>query len=193
MSTEEPWPRQNDVLFADTGSWFSACVGWTPDEWYGYAEGYRRAADVLVQHVVDEVHSQDFLIFPVVFLYRQSIEVHLKHLILIGNQLLGHPPIIPNHHKLVALWNQCRPVIEKVWPRGPKHDLDAVSDVLIQFEKRDPSSTVFRYPVNKDGCASFLVSERIDILNFGEVANRVISLLDACSSGFRESLQNMQN
>jgi hypothetical protein len=62
MSDEVPWPRLGDVLFSNDGGWFNACVGWTHDQWVGYAEGYRRAANILVQHVLDTVRDQDFLI-----------------------------------------------------------------------------------------------------------------------------------
>ena len=54
MIPEDPWPRKGDVLFVDGGDWLqNACVGWSGDEWHGYAEGYRRAAELLVQHVAD--------------------------------------------------------------------------------------------------------------------------------------------
>jgi hypothetical protein len=190
MSDEFPWPRAGDVLFSGGGDWFNACVGWKRNQWFGYAEGYRRAADLLVQHIADTQRDQDFLIYPIVFLYRQAVEVALKHLIWIGAQLLDKQPELPKHHRLVPLWRQCRPIIEQVWPDGPKQDLDAVGAVLDQFEARDPVSTVFRYPVTKEGWVSLSGNERIDLRNFAEVANRVFSLLDACANGFREYLQH---
>jgi hypothetical protein len=125
-----------------------------------------------------------------VFSYRQAVEVSRKHLIWVGTQLLDLKAELPTHHKLVPLWRQCRPILEKVWPGGPKQDLDAVGAVLDQFEARDPGSTVFRYPVTKEGRASLPVRRHIDILNFGEVANRVLSRLDACAWGLQEYLQN---
>jgi hypothetical protein len=133
--------------------------------------------------------NQDYLIYPIVFLYRQAIEVSLKHLLMKGSQLLDREPVIPKHHRLLPLWQQCRPIIEKVWPDGPKQDLEAVGEVLVQFEARDPVSTVFRYPVDTSGQASLPRNERIDIRNFAEVANRILSLMDACCCGFGEFLQ----
>lgn len=140
-------------------------------------------------HVADTQRDQDFLIYPIVFMYRQAVEVSLKHLIWMGTQLVGQPAELPIHHRLVPLWRRCRPIIERVWPDGPKQDLEAVGEVLDQFEARDPTSTVFRYPVTKEGLASLSASERIDICNFAEVANRVFSLLDSCASGFSDYLQ----
>ncbi len=190
MNNELPWPHAGDKLFADGGDWFNACVGWSHNQSFGYIEGYKRAADLLVQHVADEQRDQDFLIYPIVFLYRQAVEVSLKHLIWVGCQLQDKRPELPKHHRLVPLWRQCRLIIEEVWPDGPRQDLDAVGAVLDQFEARDPVSTAFRYPVTKEGRASHSVSERIDIRNFAEVANRMLSLLDGCATGFSEYLQH---
>src|SRR5262245_12930551 len=194
MIPETPWPRKGDLLFlAGDDWWHNACVGWSHEQWQGYAEGYRLAADLLVQHVSDTKSNQDFLIYPIVFLYRQAIEVALKYLLLTGSQLLDLKPVIPNQHRLVPLWKQCRVILERVWPEGPKEELDAVGEVLHQFDGRDPVSTVFRYPVDTSGRASLSVSEQINIRNFSEVANRVFSLLDASGSGVSEYLQHKRD
>lgn len=189
MDHEIPWPRAGDRLFLQDDNWMDACVGWSSDQWHGYAEGYRRAANILVRHVTETQREQDYLIYPIVFLYRQSIEVSLKYLLVTGSELLAREQSNTNHHRLVPLWQQCRPMIEEVWPTGPKQDLDAVTDILLQFEKKDPVSTVFRYPVNTKGDASLEASERINILNFAEVANRVFTLLESCITAFRQYLE----
>src|SRR4051812_27294719 len=157
MSEDHHWPCVGDVLFSADGGWFNACVGWTCDQWVGYAEGYRRAAEILVQHIADTERDQDVLVYPIVFMYRQAIEISLKRLIVIGTQLIDRPTEVPRHHRLVLLWRQCRPIIEEVWPDGPKEDLDVVGAVLEDFEALDPISTVFRYPVNNEGQASLSV------------------------------------
>src|SRR5438270_6878360 len=117
MSQDLPWPQKGDLLFVDGDDWWhNACVGWSREEWDGYAEGYKRAADLLVQHVVDTQSNQDYLIYPVAFLYRQAVEVSLKHLLVKGSQLLDRKSVIPKHHRLVPLWQQCWAIIEQVWP-----------------------------------------------------------------------------
>jgi hypothetical protein len=191
MIPEIPWPRLGDVLFTDGDDcWHNACVGWSREAWVGYAEGYRLAADLLVQHVADTQSKQDFLIYPIVFLYRQAMEVSLKYLLFKGSQLLDRKPVVPKQHRLVPLWQECRAIIEEVWPEGPKQDLDAVGAVFAQFDAKDPVSTVFRYPLDTAGRASLTTSERINIRNLSEVANRVYSLVDACGCGVSEYLQS---
>lgn len=190
INTDNPWPRDGDILFLDGADWWhNACVGWSREEWDGYAEGYRRAGNLLVQHVSETQANQDYLIYPIVFLYRQAIEVALKHLLFKGTQLLDRGTNIPKNHRLVPLWHQCRKIIEEVWPGGSKEELDAVGEMLLQFDGRDPTSTVFRYPVNTLGQPSLPDNERINIRNFSEVANRVYALLDAGCCGVTDYLQ----
>lgn len=191
MDSTFPWSQKNDVLFSDSKEWWqNACVGWTRDAWTGYSEGYWRAADLLVQHSLENQSCQDFLVYPVVFLYRQALEVTLKHLLHIGNQLLNRSSAIPMQHQLLPLWQRCRTILEEIWPEGAKGDLDAVESILREFDARDPRSTTFRYPVQKDGSVSLPDSERIDLRNLSEVANRTYAILDACGTGVNELLQS---
>lgn len=190
MSEETPWPRKGDTLFSNRGDWWNACIAWSGPEWHGYAEGYRLGAELLVRQVGETFSKQDYLVYPIIFLYRQALEVSLKHLLLKGCDLLDQEPVRANHHRLVALWRHCRPMIEEVWPDGSKEELDAVGEVLAQFEAKDPGSTVFRYPVTTAGEKSIAGSEKIDILNFAEVAERTFAFLDACGGAFSQYLED---
>jgi hypothetical protein len=183
MSDKYPWPRAGDALFAE-GDWtLNACRGWSHDQWFGISEGFRRAGDVLVQRCIDHRSDLDFLIHPIVFNYRQAIELALKHVWVVGSQLLDRDVTVPKKHDLAMLWTRCRELIEEIFSGEPTTDLDAVGEVINQFAARDPNSTTFRYP---DPGAP---SERIDVCNFGEVVNRAFALLDACASQIREYQQ----
>jgi hypothetical protein len=183
MSDEYPWPREGDVLFSE-GDWqLNACVGWTHFQWFGISEGYRRAGELLVQQAIDHRSDLDFLVYPIVLVYRHSIELALKHVWTVGSQLLDQDPTFPKKHDLVLLWTRCRALIEQIFPGEGTADLDAVGEVIDQFATRDPNSVAFRYP-NPNAA-----SERIDVRNFGEVVNRAFALLDACASQIREYQQ----
>ena len=84
-------------------------------------------------------------------------------------------------------------MLKQAFPDEPQQDLDAVASVLQQFESRDQSSTVFRYPIDGDSLASVAAGERIDILQVGDTANGVINLLDAFASTMRDYLGNVSN
>ena len=83
MSEQElPPPRKGDRLFRDDLSDYhnNACLSLGGDP-FPYAEGYRRAAEILVHYVNDNGQDQDFLVFPILFLYRHHLELAMKRII----------------------------------------------------------------------------------------------------------------
>jgi hypothetical protein len=92
---ELPWPRAGDILFAEAKDWWmNACVN------YGggglHAIGYRRAADALVEQVAQTHSDQDFFVYPIVFCYRQYLELMLKADLREARALFGIAPLHPS-------------------------------------------------------------------------------------------------
>jgi hypothetical protein len=48
---------------------------------YAYKAGYRRGAEVLIGYVGESARDQDFLVYPIIFLYRHHVELMLKRII----------------------------------------------------------------------------------------------------------------
>ena len=48
--------------------------------WYAYADGYRRAADIINKNC-QTFYDRNTLVYPMIFLYRQYIELALKDII----------------------------------------------------------------------------------------------------------------
>lgn len=86
-----PWPKPRPALLGPHGDWSNNAVlnRMTGEEWWVYAEGYARGAEILVRHVVDGNRDLDFLVYPIVFLYRHHLELALKDLIRGAGDLLG--------------------------------------------------------------------------------------------------------
>jgi hypothetical protein len=75
---ELPWPRSGDHVFISGDDWWmNACVNWGGG-WTLYAIGYRNAGDVLVERVEQDRGEADALVYPIVFCYRQYLELMLK-------------------------------------------------------------------------------------------------------------------
>ena len=185
-----PWPEKGDDLFNGDGHrWEFACLNFTPYEWDLYAQGYKLAADLLVQHVKRTGEDQDTLVYPIVFLYRQYLELRLKELIKEGTQLVGTPDGLSKTHNIDKLWAQCRTIIEKVWPEGPSGDLDAVKNCIHQFSEKDPCSTAFRYPRDTDGRRSLPDLRPINLLHLSTVMDGLSSLLEGLSTAIYENLE----
>lgn len=205
MSQNIPWPCKGDVLFEQTEDWwYNAFIGGVWNRWPVYAAGYKQGADVLVQHVIETRSSRESLVCPIVFLYRHSFEIALKHLILLGRRIMGregkHIPNTPvsqkeflkklfHEHSLSRLWEKCRPVIEHVFPNDSRKDEDAVGGILKQFDDKDPLGQVFRYPADTQGKPFFSDTEQINVSHLADVANRVWNFLDSCWDGFDNSYE----
>jgi len=187
---ELPWPQPGDQLFvvgqdAENNAWLK----WRGDErWAAYAEGYKKAADILVQRVQDTASDQDFLVYPVCFLYRHYLELRLKSLIMVGQQLRRKNLQFPKHHEVWKLWRESRAVLEQTWPDGPKIDLDNVEACIREFADVDRSSITFRYPSAKDGKENLSNVTHISLRNLSQVMGRLASLLDCAFDGMSEML-----
>lgn len=90
----------NDTGFMDQSAYF----GWQNKDsaLYGLREGYKNSADDLVDIAVSRgnIKTLDTYIFPILFSYRHSIEISLKHIYL---RATGNLP--KGGHDLLTLWN----------------------------------------------------------------------------------------
>ncbi len=150
----------SDSLFSGDKDWkANACLNWSLDSLGLYIEGYRKAADKLVQDVVETGSSQDTLVFPISFLYRQYIELQLKHIIKESRILLNEGASFPTHHKINDLWNTANSLMAKIIKNYDetikdyitKDDVGKIKSIITEFVKVDPDSSSFRYPEDKKG------------------------------------------
>jgi hypothetical protein len=77
-------PRNGDQLFrGDLRDWMNnACLNVMGNgDAFAYKAGYRRGAEVLIEYVGESGRDQDFLVYPIIFLYRHHIELMLKRII----------------------------------------------------------------------------------------------------------------
>ena len=195
---ELPWPKKGDILFDSADDWYhNACINLRFFNWDVYASGYKHAGDVLVQHVIDTRNHRDTLVFPIVFNYRQYIELRLKELIIFGRILSDEAPEFPCTHNLRTLWNTCRSIIADGAIGATETDLEAIDDAIAQFCTVDPGSDSFRYPVDRDGNLS--ISDDLHIINLRQLRDRIDALatfLDGASmafSGFMDYKADMQS
>lgn len=145
--------KEFEPLFTSAHDWqFNTCLNWSHDPLEIYTIGYKEAADKLVNKVFEERHMQDFLIYPICFLYRQYIELRLKEIIRSGRTLIEEGTGFPQHHKISSLYQTAKEIIKKVFSgEGESPDLSFVDHVISEYSQIDPESYSFRYPFNKSG------------------------------------------
>lgn len=111
--------------------------------------GYFEAAERLVASVSEDARCAGRLAYPILFLYRQALELSLKQVVGAYGPAVGVAPIWSSHD-LEKLWQAHAQVAQRL---GAKQDpADAVVGELIrEFAEADPASYHFRFPVDTKG------------------------------------------
>lgn len=179
-------------LFQADKDWINnACLNFVSDPTYGYVEGYKRAADLLVSQVMETGRDQDYLVYPITFLYRHHLELRLKQIISDGRKLLGEGSSYPIHHELDKLWPTVKGLIRKIWSEEPDHpDFKAVEHFIAEMTAVDANSTAFRYPKTKDGNNTLQGLRHINLRHLAECIHSISELLDGVSCGIRAYLES---
>jgi hypothetical protein len=93
-----------------------------------YIVAYKEAGDRLVQDIQRDQSFQHELALPIAFLYHHYLELGLKHLIFIGNQLLSNPSEwkqgFPAGHNLNDLLTDCVRILKQA---GSEHNKTRVT------------------------------------------------------------------
>ncbi len=193
--------RRKDSLWrGDVPNWRdNACFGGRASSFAGaYAEGYLRGARFLVEKVLEERSGQDFLIYPIVFLYRHHIEIMLKGLIQRCPFLDLHPLTSDEKkhlrgHNLDFLWKNLQPRLATIirlagWK--PLLQEEEVTGYLCDLSAMDPHGEAFRYAHNNKGGPSIPSGVGLaDMRHFSERIERLINWLETLEIG-TESLMN---
>lgn len=186
-------PLFTSKTYPDPNWYLNAVLHVTPDKWDTYAEGYKKAGDIAVQYVIDNKWYQDFLIFPIVFLYRHYLELRLKELLVVSSMLLDQEVSVPTHHDLVLLWKQVRPNLERVWrDEQSRHNHDRIGERLEELSNADLRSFGFRYPVDTKGEPTLVGLVHINLKHLRDVIQGISTILDGSSIGMGEYLNAKQ-
>lgn len=135
-------------------------------------EGYKMGADLMVLDAEKDVRNRDLLIFPIIFNYRQFLELSLKY------QLATHGPKVgigPNwkSHKLEVLWSEFREMLEKFGTPDPDEVDPVVGKIILEFAKIDPDSFSHRYPVDRHGALIPIAVGDLHLPTLADVVNGV--------------------
>lgn len=186
---EASWPEKDDKLFTvNNYMWLNAYLEQHLDvNWTLYIYGYKQAGDILVDYLENNEMDANLLVFPIVYLYRQYLELHLKQIIRDGKMFLEHTPDFPTHHRLRKLWKECKEIIEEIYlDEQYANELETVGRCILEFSNKDPNSTAFRYPVDTSNKPSFPDDLRyIDLKNLAKVMDKIYSFF----SGFGDSIR----
>lgn len=121
------------------------------DSWCIYADGFKRAAELLIANV-QSTYEINTVIFPILALYRQYVELTLKEIIGYGQYLDEHN-VQQGGHDLKNLWAAANSYIQRHYQAFAKDRLDRIEQLICALHELDPTSEATRYPFVKSKAA----------------------------------------
>ena len=176
-------------LLASGSDWHNnACLNYMPDHGTADTEGDRRAAEILIRHVDGSGRDQDFLVYPVVFLYRHHIELLIKQIIALALRLADEPEkhaYKKDDHNLNSLWSVAQRLVMEVDNSYRPSDFRPVKEVVKELHLADQRATEFRYARKNDGTRSLEGVHYINTRLFGEKMGAASDCLDGIDISLR--------
>lgn len=174
-------------IFSDTNKLFlggtserfhtNTCFNFTRDQWDVYAEGYKRAGEIIFEHIISIQREQDYLAFPMLFNYRQYIELRLKQIIVnCGGEFTAR-------HNLSPLWAEAKGLVcdrlSSQIDEDTERDIAIFGGLLDEFDDMDHKSMAFRYPVDLKGSPHIAELRSLDLMNIYTVMCKISRFLDS--------------
>ncbi len=163
---------------------------WLPE--HAYNEGFRRAAEILSDHLSRFPGDVADLTMPVMHCYRHAIELRLKHLWTVRGWLEPETerPEPPFSHDLQALWAEVKPSVSKRIPphRGGLSEVETAELVIHELAELDPKGVSFRYHEKRNGDPSLRAGMSINLHNVATVMPKLLKLLDDAAANIVDEL-----
>lgn len=193
------WPKPGDQPFRSGSqssrialdmhwarSWLTA-----PDL---YIAGYKKAACLLFESLSGR--ASEMLVFPYLFLWRQHVELSLKRLILLAQELKDIDDKPPHGHRLPRLWLTLRALLEadEELADEVRVSFDAADAVIGEIERVDPNSIHSRYAegFTTDHQVESLVGlpRGFDIAHFHDVVSSLSNLFECIDMEYSQRLDS---
>ena len=178
------WPKAGEKLFRSEAEYwhFNACINCYYPTLGQLAHHYKEGANTLARATAQGDATLDCVILPIVYLYRQYLELAIKDIIDTARRLEGEGHGYPMHHNLRDLWAEATRIVRKHYGQDVPPEMDYVQPCIDEFNSHDPESFAFRYPTDKKGNANLRGIQHISLRNLYETMGRLSSFLDCISS-----------
>ena len=152
LDAEFRWPLPDDKPFTVANDPFDDAN--VPDDGFTrlvlMTEGYKKAADLMVEAAAADRLARNTLVFPIVFNYRQFLELSLKYQLATFGPEVGVDPNWTSHD-LAKLWAEFLAMLDNFDTEDPDEVDPVVGKIILEFAKIDPGSYSYRYPVDRKG------------------------------------------
>jgi len=164
VETTFRWPSRGDRLFVDAGHRMDQAEIHSEADARSYfmTDGYKRAADLLVEKAIENRFERNRLVYPILFCYRQFIELSLKGQISAYGTYVGVDLPTKQTHDLRVLLKRYRRMCLRFAP-GDMAPMIVVSKCILEFARMDATSFTFRYATAKSGAPYPVLTDRLDL------------------------------
>jgi hypothetical protein len=190
---EPPSPELGDTLIKEGrgGDAKTLFADWMAGNWHLYADGYKRAADILVEQLEGKTQD-DNLILPIVFMYRHYVELKLKDMIMGYDKIHGikMPTEKFGTHKLEPLWSYLKAHLSSL-PDVPMNAevIPALDRLIRELVELDPGSFNFRYAHDKARENEMVLPRSLSMTHFKETMDKIKGGLDYLEAGIDVELE----
>jgi hypothetical protein len=148
ITTNYKTTNKFEPLFKPASDWHNnACLNYGNDVTRNYIDGYKKAADKLVNDMDSHI---DLLVYPIVFLYRHHVEISLKEMIESGDFLLGTKFNKTKTHGLNSLWMEVKRIAKEIWNKEfLEKDFEFIDHIIREKEMIESGDFLLGTKFNK--------------------------------------------
>jgi hypothetical protein len=187
----------------------------TPVQWHGnvvfnfhprpvrdllaFGVGYREAGRILANRIAAANGYADYDGYPILYLYRHSLELHLKAIVYHGAALLGliaeervNTDRLFERHELARLLPPIRAIFEQMrwtFDNSGFASYDDFAEFIRDLDIIDPGSYAFRYPIGRRGQALLPPHFVINVVEFSDHMETLLRLLEGAATAIDENWQ----
>ncbi len=188
----------------------TARMGGSESTWFDYSEGFRQAADRLVEvfqsgEMPARFHEPfrgldlpnlgyllpAFVGYPVLFLYRHALELGIKGVLQEATPRLRRRVRIQVSHDLETLFRDVSLVVLEAWPEFDKTTLDGLEALVSEFQAEDPTGEAFRYPLSTSGQPTLPAPRLVNLRRVRDVVGEAARILRGIADGMEEEARNV--
>lgn len=190
LNREFRWPQVGDRPFTQSLRWQDNAY----IDPHGHGRfvmmmtGYKMAADLMVERAAASRSDRDALVYPIIFNYRQFVELSLKYFIATYGHTVGIEAIWTSHD-LGSLWKAFMEVLEGYGHGDPEGADSVVAGIVAEFAKVDPGSFSYRYPVDRKGNPIPIAHHELDLAVLADVMKALDGYFTGCD-GYLDHLQS---
>lgn len=183
--------------------------GFSPEPRYDfsvYAKGYLESAKILLENLKTQSHYNDNMGYPIIFLYRHTLELFLKGIIYQGALLASYEnleliddnlnnPKKNKTHDLISISKKSTAILSEIFSTDSDIlDLcEKIKKNSIQLDAIDKGSYSYRYPIDNLGNTSTIKNQTVDLVKLGIELDELFEELDTLSFGLQFKTQELYN